>query len=95
MSEPTATSASAAETENTCPDCRVNQVEPPFFYCSLCEMLTSYFTNNVATREQLSNPGQYHESFEAWRNALTWAEMERLRDEYWTPRRQRARARNK
>ena len=73
-----------------CPDCRVNLVEPPFFYCSLCEMLTSYFTNKVATLEQLRSRESFHDSFERWRANLTWAEIERLRDQYWAGRRPKA-----
>ncbi len=80
----------AGDHEDTlCPDCRVNQIEPPFFYCGLCEMLTSYFTNQGATPEQLRNRELFHDAYERWRATLTWAEIERLRDQYWTRQRRR------
>jgi len=86
--------AVAGEQDDTlCPDCRVNQIEPPFFYCSLCEMLTSYFTNQVATPEELRNRELFHDAYERWRATLTWAEIERLRDQYWTPQRRRQKVR--
>jgi len=71
--------------EALCPECRVNQVEPPFFYCSLCEMLNSYFTNKVATPEQLKDKETFHAALEAWRATLTWQQILELRDTYWMP----------
>jgi hypothetical protein len=71
----------------TCPECRVNQVEPPFDYCSMCEMLTSYFRETLATAEQRSDNKRFDEAYEQWRSILTWAEIERMRDAYWTQRR--------
>lgn len=77
--------------EVTCPECRMNQVEPPFDYCSMCEMLISYFRERLATPEQRSDSKRFDEAYEQWRCILTWAEIEHMRDTYWTQRR-RARA---
>jgi hypothetical protein len=82
-----------AGAEATCPECRMNQVEPPFDYCSMCEMLTSYFREKLATAEQLNDNKKFDEAYEKWRSIQTWAEIEHLRDTYWTSRR-RARARS-
>lgn len=76
--------------EDTCPECRINQVEPPFDYCSMCEMLSSYFRERVATPEQLRDRTLCAEAFDKWRRILTWAEIEKLRDEYWTATKQAA-----
>ncbi len=80
-------------TEATCPECRVNQVEAPFDYCSMCEMLTLYYRDKVAPPDQLENQTLFHEAYEKWRNSLTWRQIEDMRDQYWTPtRRSHARA---
>jgi len=71
-------------TEATCPECRMNQIESPFDYCSMCEMLTSYYREKFATAEQLHDQRKFIEGYEKWRGNLTWAEIEHLRDIYWT-----------
>lgn len=73
---------------DTCPECRVNHVDAPFDYCSMCEMLFSYYQINLATPEQLQDRRLFTEAFERWRTVLTWAQIEKLRDEYWPTRRQ-------
>jgi hypothetical protein len=82
-----------AGADATCPECRVNQVEAPFDYCSMCEMLTSYYQEKVASTEQRRDAGLFHAAFEKWRGNLTWAEIQSLRDTYWTPRRRALKAR--
>jgi hypothetical protein len=62
----------------------MNKIEAPFDYCSMCEMLTSYYREKVATAEQLQSQRRFTEAYEKWRSILTWAEIERLRDAYWT-----------
>ncbi len=71
-------------TEATCPECRMNQIEAPFDYCSMCEMLTSYYSEKIATAEQLRDHRLFSEAYEKWRSVLTWAQIETLRDRYWT-----------
>jgi len=71
-------------TEATCPECRMNQIEAPFDYCSMCEMLTSYYSEKLATPDQLRNHTQFNEAYAKWRSLLTWAQMEEMRDTYWT-----------
>lgn len=80
-------------TEATCPECRMNQIEAPFDYCSMCEMLTSYYSEKLATPDQLRDHQIFNEAYEKWRSLLTWAQIETLRDTYWTKaRRAKARA---
>jgi len=78
--------------EDTCPECRMNQIDPPFDYCSMCEMLKSYFHDKLATADQLRDAAAFSEAYEKWRSILTWAQIVEMRDHYWTKSRQ-ARAR--
>ena len=71
-------------TEATCPECRMNQIESPFDYCSMCEMLASYFREKHATPDQLRDQQQFSEAYEKWRSILTWAQIVEMRDRYWT-----------
>lgn len=80
--------------EEICPECRVNQVEAPFDYCSLCEMLSSYYRDRLANPATLADEQRFTDALHAWRNGLTWAEVQNLRDTYWTPAR-RAKARSR
>jgi hypothetical protein len=75
--------------EAICPECRVNQVEAPFDYCSMCEMLTLYYREKLATPEQLQDQTLFRQAYESWRDALTWRQIETLRDQYWTTTKQR------
>jgi hypothetical protein len=79
-----ATASTADGAEATCPECRMNQVESPFDYCSMCEMLTSYFQDNVAAPEQRRDQTLFHAAYEKWRGNLTWAQIIEMRDSYWT-----------
>ena len=80
--------------EEICPECRVNQVEPPFDYCSLCEMLSSYYREKLASAASLADAQILSDAYDKWRDGLTWAQIEELRDTYWTPsKRAKARAR--
>ena len=80
-------------TAATCPECQINHVEAPFDYCSLCEMLTSYYSEKLATPAQLGDHQLFNEAYEKWRRILTWAQIETYRDTYWTKaRRAKARA---
>ena len=71
-------------TEATCPECRMNQIEAPFDYCSMCEMLATYYREKLATLEQLRDHMQFTEAYEKWRSILTWAQIVEMRDTYWT-----------
>lgn len=75
-----------AGAEDTCPECRLNHVEPPFDYCSMCEMLKSYFADKIATADERRNTALFHTAYENWRSLLTWAQIEEMRDHYWTVR---------
>jgi hypothetical protein len=80
--------------EEVCPECRVNQVEPPFDYCSLCVMLSSYYREKLAGPDLLADAKRLSDAYDKWRDSLTWAQIEGLRDTYWTPSK-RAKARAK
>jgi hypothetical protein len=79
MNLPTANGTAA-----TCPECRMNQIEAPFDYCSMCEMLSSYFRDKLATPDQRRDQNQFNQAYEKWRSILTWAEIVQMRDTYWT-----------
>lgn len=79
--------------EATCPECRMNQIEAPFDYCGMCEMLSSYFRDQLATPEQKRDHAKFHEAYENWRSILTWAQIVEMRDSYWTKARQAKAAR--
>jgi hypothetical protein len=84
------------DAEATCPECQINHIEAPFDYCSMCEMLTSYYGEKLATPEQLQDRKQFNEAYEKWRRLLTWAQIETFRDTYWTKaKRTRVRAARK
>ncbi len=70
--------------DDTCPECRINHIEAPFDYCGMCEMLTCYFRERVATPEQLRDQAAFHEAYENWRSILTWAQIVEMRDTFWT-----------
>jgi hypothetical protein len=71
-------------TEATCPECRMNQIESPFDYCSMCEMLACYFREKLATPDQLHDQQKFSEAYDKWRSILTWAQIVDMRDRYWT-----------
>ena len=72
------------DAEATCPECQINHIEAPFDYCSMCEMLTSYYGEKLATPEQLRDRKLFNDAYEKWRRLLTWAQIEAFRDAYWT-----------
>lgn len=74
--------------EETCPECRINHIDAPFDYCGMCEMLTEYFAERVATPEQKRNQTVFHDAYQNWRSILTWTQIMELRDTYWTKARQ-------
>jgi hypothetical protein len=86
-----ATLPTANGTDATCPECRINHVDAPFDYCSMCEMLSSYYRDTVATPDHLRDHALFAEAYEKWRSTLTWAQIVKMRDSYWTKAR-RARA---
>ena len=81
----TATSKPAGAGD-TCPECHLNSVESPFDYCSMCEMLTSYFNEKLATTAERHDPALFQTAYEKWRSLLTWTQIEEMRDHYWTAR---------
>ena len=79
--------------EDTCPECRINHVEAPFDYCGMCEMLTLYFRERVATPEQKRDEAVFYEAYQNWRSILTWSQIVEMRDTYWTKARRAKAAR--
>lgn len=77
------------EAAKTCPDCKLNQVQPPFDHCLLCQMLGSFFLYEMwyqwAKKRKLdaSNWRSCHRAYVQWRRRVTLADVENLRKTFW------------
>ena len=79
--------------DDRCPECNINHIEAPFDYCGMCEMLSSYYRDYMATPEQKRDQAKFHEAYENWRSILTWQQIVEMRDTYWTKARRAKAAR--